>query len=151
MGGLYVADIFNLLIPGIDLNDPAKTGLSCMAISNMVDFICLGDISEVEQSESVKPGSRALRRDFGPVAPDETSDLAQQESEDLTPEDINVRVRFATSAFRDWVPEFLGRVLLLFSNLPEEGGKSGKAGGKTEQMTLQSVLVCPLSSLVGLR
>jgi hypothetical protein len=141
LGGVYISDIFQLLLPGIDLNDPGKTGLSCMAISNMVDFIRLGDISEVEDGKDVTPGARALRQAPRPTVADDPHDPAQHELEDLSPEEIDERIRFCTSIFRDWVPDFLGRVLLLFSNLPEEGGKSGRAGGKTEQMTLQSVLV----------
>lgn len=140
-GGLFVADIFGLLIPGIDLNDPAKTGLSCMAISNMVDLIRLGDISEQEEGDDIKPGTRAMRRTARAMVEDDPNDATQQAMEELSPEDVNSRVRFATSAFRDWVPEFLGRVLLLFGNLPEEGGKSGRAGGKSEAMTLYGVLV----------
>lgn len=136
-GGIYVADIFALLLPGIDLNDPAKTGLSCMAISNMVDFIRIGDISDGDETPSVGGVLRKTQRPM-PHDPDESK---SDEVEDLSVEEVNSRVRFATAAFRDWVPEFLGRVLLLFSNLPEEGGKSGKAGGKTEALTVQSVLV----------
>ena len=109
----------------------------------MVDFIRVGDISELEEDESVKPGSRALRRTPRPTVADDPNDPIQHEMEDLSPDEVNGRVRFATTAFRDWVPEFLGRIFLLFGNLPEEGGKSGRAGGKTEQMTLMSVLVGP--------
>jgi proteasome activator subunit 4 len=137
---MYIGDIFGLLLPGIDLNDPAKTGLSCMAISNMVDFIRLGDISDLED-EQLSWKETSLRRLPRPLVEDDPNDPVQHEMEDLSPEEVSARIRFATAAFRDWVPEFLGRVLLLFSNLPEEGGKSGKAGGKTEQLTLQSVLV----------
>ncbi|WVQ63803.1 uncharacterized protein L199_001958 [Kwoniella botswanensis] len=139
-GGMYVADIFALLLPGIDLNDPAKTGLACMAISNMVDFIHMADISDNDEENNVTPGPRAVRKTPRPQVADDPNDPVQHEMEDLSPEEVNGRVRFATSAFRDWVPEFLGRVLLLFSNLPEEGGKSGRAGGKTEALTLSSVL-----------
>jgi len=146
---LYIGDIFQLLLPGIDLNDPTKTTLSCMAISNMVDFIRLGDISEVEGASDVTPGTRALRivpRVRVADDPNDPVDPVQRELEELSPEEMEERARFGTSIFRDWVPEFLGRVLLLFSNLPEEGGKSGRAGGKIEQVTLQSVLV---SSCIG--
>ncbi|WVR08974.1 hypothetical protein IAU60_006033 [Kwoniella sp. DSM 27419] len=139
-GGMFVADVFALLLPAIDLNDPAKTGLACMAISNIVDFISMADISEVEESGEDVPGPRAIRKVPRAQVADDPDDPVQHEMEDLTAEEVNARVRFATTAFRDWVPEFLGRVLLLFSNLPEEGGKSGRAGGKTEQLTLQSVL-----------
>ena len=138
---MLVADIFALLLPGIDLNDPAKTGLSCMAISNMVDYIRLSDISEVEGSDEVIPGSRGLRKMTRPVVEDDTTDPSQNEMADLSETEVHQRVRMATAAFRDWVPEFISRVLLLFANLPEEGGSSGRAGGKTEAMTLQSVLV----------
>lgn len=140
-GGMFIGDIFSLLLPGIDLNDPAKTGLSCMAISNMVDCITIGDISEVEEADQVVPRARALRTAPRIKVADDPNDPIQQEMEDLDPDEVNERVRFATSAFRDWVPEFLGRIFLLLSNLPEEGGKSGKAGGKIESMTVQSVLV----------
>lgn len=140
-----MADMFALLLPGIDLNDPAKTGLSCMAISNMVDFIRLSDISDLPDSNDVKPGSRALRQIPRPTVEDDPHEPTQNEMEDLGPDEVHGRVRFATAAFRDWVPEFLGRVLLLFANLPEEGGKSGRAGGKTEAMTLHSVLVSVMS------
>ena len=132
------------MLPGIDLNDPGKTGLSCMAISNMVDFIRLGDISEEEGAESVTPGARAVRKTPRVRVADDPNDPVdpvQREIEEFTPEEMEERVRFGTSVFRDWVPEFLGRVLLLFSNLPEEGGKTGRAGGKSEQLVLQSVLV----------
>jgi proteasome activator subunit 4 len=144
---MFVGDIFTLLLPGIDLNDPAKTGLSCMAISNMVDMIRLGDISEIDEDEAVVAGSRALRLEARPKVADDPNDPVQSEMEELTPEDVNSRVRFATAAFRDWVPEFLERVLLLIANLPEEGGRSGRAGGKTEALTLQSVLVSDTSDL----
>lgn len=140
-GGMYIADIFALLLPGIDLNDPSKTGLTCMAISNMVDFIHMSDISEVEDSSNIAPGMRATRKVERPKVEDDPDDPIQLEIEELSPEEVNERIRFATSGFRDWVPEFLGRVLLLFANLPEEGGKSGRAGGKTEQLTVMSVLV----------
>nr|XP_019009928.1 proteasome activator subunit 4 [Kwoniella pini CBS 10737]OCF48709.1 proteasome activator subunit 4 [Kwoniella pini CBS 10737] len=138
-GGMYVADIFALLLPGIDLNDPAKTGLSCMAISSMAEVIHMADISDNDQDDST-PGPRAVRSKPRPNVEDDPNDPVQHEMEDLSLGEVNDRVRFATSAFRDWVPEFLGRVLLLFSNLPEEGGKTGRAGGKTEALTLSHVM-----------
>jgi proteasome activator subunit 4 len=142
-GGLYVPDIFALLIPGIDLNDPSKTGLSCMAISNMVDLIHLSDISEIDETD-VPSHARALRKAPRIPVQDDQNELVQLDVDDLSTSEVAARMRFATSTFRDWVPEFIGRILLLFGNLPEEGGKTGKTGGKTEQLTLMSVLVRPL-------
>lgn len=139
MGGLFVGDIFTLLLPGIDLNDPGKTTLTCMAISSIVDFICIGDVSEVEYN--AHPGKRALRTAPRIKVDDDPDDPAHFEMEDLSPEEVNDRLRMTTSTFRDWVPDFVGRVLLLFGNLPEEGGKSGQAGGKLEAVVSASVLV----------
>lgn len=39
---------------------------------------------------------------------------------------------FSDSSCVDWVVSFFRRVFALYENLPEEGGKSGKTGGKTE-------------------
>ncbi|KAL7421289.1 Proteasome activator BLM10 [Cryptotrichosporon argae] len=139
MGGLYVASIFTALLPGIDLNDPTKTGLACMAICNMVDFVRLSDVSEAEGNDAA-PGARATRKLLRPIPEDDPNDPVSNELEDLTPEEIDARIRMSTAEFRDWVPEFISRVLLLFSNLPEEGGRTGRAGGKQEMMTLKSVL-----------
>lgn len=141
-GGMYIADILTLLLPGIDLNDPTKTGLSCMAICNMVDHIRIADISEYDEAKckAVTPGSRAVRTSPRTFVEDDPNDPIGQEFEDLSPEEVEQRIRMSTQAFRDWVPEFLGRVLLLIGNLPEEGGKTGRAGGKIEMLTLQSVL-----------
>ena len=140
---MYVADIFLLLLPGIDLNDPTKTGLSCMAISNIIDCIRVGDVSEVDEeaAKAARPGVRALREAPRVQLEEDLEEATNTELQDLSPDDVNARVRLSTAVFRDWLPEFLGRVLLLFANLPEEGGKSGRAGGKLEQITLQSVLV----------
>jgi proteasome activator subunit 4 len=120
-----------------------------MAISNMVDLIHLSDISDVDATDTSAPGARALRKVPRVPVKDDDNEPVQLDVTDLTPEEVDSRIRLATSSFRDWVPEFIGRIILLFANLPEEGGKSGKAGGKTEQLTLMSVLVC--SSFRGVR
>lgn len=138
-GGMYVADILNLLLPGIDLNDPTKTGLSCMAICNMVDQIRIADISDNEATPNGDAG-RTVRRVVRAKVDDDPNDPVGQEFEEMTEDEIESRLRISTGAFQDWVHEFLGRVLLLFANLPEEGGKTGRAGGRTEILTLQSVL-----------
>lgn len=141
MGGVFIGDIFQLLLPGIDLNDPVKTSLSCMAISNMVDFIKLGDISSKDGAPDRELGTRAQRSSESARAEDDPDDPVQGSMEDLSPAEVNERLRFSTMGWATWVEEFVGRVLLLFGNLPEEGGKSGRAGGKTEQMTLNTLLV----------
>jgi proteasome activator subunit 4 len=139
-GGMYIADLLTLLLPGIDLNDPIKTGLSCVAICNIIDHIRMADISDVDATDSTDVKGRTLRIQPRPHVEDDPNDPIGQEFEDLDAQEVEGRLRMSTGTFRDWVPEFLGRVMLLFANLPEEGGKTGRAGGKTEMLTLQSVL-----------
>ena len=115
-----------------------------MAISNIVDIIRMSDVSEVEGGGNIKAGPRALRTAPRLQIEEDPDEATQNELSQLSPDEVNERVKMSTAVFRDWVPEFIGRVLLLFSNLPEEGGKTGRAGGKSEAMTLASVLVSDL-------
>jgi proteasome activator subunit 4 len=46
---------------------------------------------------------------------------------------------FHLSALPDWLTSFLRRIFALYENLPEEGGKSLTAGGRTEESVLKSL------------
>lgn len=41
--------------------------------------------------------------------------------------------------FSDWVTSLFRRVLALYENLPEEGGKKGTTGGRQEENVLKSI------------
>lgn len=45
----------------------------------------------------------------------------------------------ALSTFLDWVTSLFRRVIALYENLPEEGGKKNTTGGKQEENVLKSV------------
>lgn len=140
MGGLYVADVLNLLLPGIDVNDPEKTTLTCQAIAAIVPYIHLGDISEVDEDNGATAGSRADRAAPRPQMTRDPDDSTLQDLADLTPEDVNARIRLSTGAFRDWVLDYVERIFLVFNNLPEEGGKSGRPGGKIEAVIIAALM-----------
>ncbi|KAG2149717.1 armadillo-type protein [Suillus cothurnatus] len=48
-------------------------------------------------------------------------------------------VRESTAGFADWVTSLFRRVLALYENLPEEGGKKKTTGGKSEETVLKSI------------
>lgn len=60
-----------------------------------------------------------------------TPRLSRQEERSLA--------RDSTATFADWVTSLFRRVLALYENLPEEGGKKGTTGGKMEESVLKSI------------
>ena len=57
----------------------------------------------------------------------------------LSREEERALARESTAAWADWVTSLFRRVLALFENLPEEGGKKGTTGGKMEEAVLKAI------------
>ena len=57
----------------------------------------------------------------------------------LSREEERALTRESTAGFADWVTSLFRRVLALFENLPEEGGKKGTTGGKMEEAVLKAI------------
>lgn len=57
----------------------------------------------------------------------------------LSREEERALTRESTAAWADWVTSLFRRVLALFENLPEEGGKKGTTGGKMEEAVLKAI------------
>ncbi len=57
----------------------------------------------------------------------------------LSREEERTLARESTAGFADWVTSLFRRVLALFENLPEEGGKKGTTGGKMEEAVLKAI------------
>ena len=57
----------------------------------------------------------------------------------LSREEERALTRESTAGFADWVTMLFRRVLALFENLPEEGGKKGTTGGKMEEAVLKAI------------
>ena len=75
------------------------------------------DVDTVELPEGTEPG--------------DTPSFSREEERSL--------VRDSTANFADWVTSLLRRVLSLFENLPEEGGRGNTTGGKSEESVIKSV------------
>ncbi|KAJ7596682.1 hypothetical protein C8J56DRAFT_918063 [Mycena floridula] len=135
-GQKHILPLLELCIPGIDLNDPAKTICASQFISNLVQHIKIGDLSA---QQSGVP--------FTDDAPDDSemdvddSEFPQGTENGMPPlsrSEERSLVRDSTNAFADWVTSLFRRVLALFANLPEEGGRRNTAG-KQEEAVLKSI------------
>ncbi|EMD41658.1 hypothetical protein CERSUDRAFT_110231 [Gelatoporia subvermispora B] len=144
-GAKHLLPILELLLPGIDLNDPPKTFCTTSFVIEIAQHIKFGEL--VRQS-----GEQSLAVDID-VAPPSSSRVPQLEF-DKFPDGIDGMadgvdgdydagiedgdIVDSTGSFADWVASFLRRVILLFENLPEEGA-NGSAGGPTEVQLIDSV------------
>lgn len=52
---------------------------------------------------------------------------------------VNLLLYSATDQTLDWVTSLFRRVIALYENLPEEGGKRNTTGGKQEESVLKSI------------
>ncbi len=110
-----------------------------MFISSVVQYIKIADVSM--HQVGVDLTSDAPAEDVMDV-----DDEAQFPSGVDTPgmptlsrEEEHALARESTAGFADWVTSLFRRVLALFENLPEEGGKKGTTGGKMEEAVLKAI------------
>ncbi|CAL1696420.1 unnamed protein product [Somion occarium] len=137
-GAKHLLPILELLLPGIDLNDPFKTFCTTAFLIEVAQYIKFGDLASMNQPklvvdiglESTSPPS--LQIDNMPAGIDEGDE------EQLSEQDEDALLRNTCGDFADWVAAFLRRVIVLFENLPEEGA-TGTAGGQTEVQLVDAV------------
>ncbi|KDQ54780.1 hypothetical protein JAAARDRAFT_134622 [Jaapia argillacea MUCL 33604] len=137
-GQKHLVPLLELCIPGIDLNDHIKTVCATMFIVSAVQHIKIGDLSI--QQTGLSFSTDAPAEDMMNI--DEQSGLPNGVEGNglvLSREDERALVRDSTASFADWVTSLFRRVLALYENLPEEGGKKGTTGGKQEESVLKSI------------
>ncbi|KAJ8084329.1 Proteasome activator BLM10 [Marasmius tenuissimus] len=136
-GQKHVVPLLELCIPGIDVNDPAKTLCASMFIVGVVQNIRVGDLS-IHQS-----GVPITEDGIGQMDVDQDNTQLPSGTESgmpaLSKEDERALVRDSTAVFADWVTSLFRRVLALYENLPEEGGRRNTTGGKIEEGLLSSI------------
>ncbi|KZW02065.1 hypothetical protein EXIGLDRAFT_736784 [Exidia glandulosa HHB12029] len=141
-GAKYLLTILELLIPGIDLNDPSKTLCTTAFLVEISQYIKFGDLSEVHVNGVVDetgdgrgaPGFNAAdTRTTMRLDPNSSFESQFSEAEE------DALVREASQGFADWVTSFFRRVILLMENLPEESNVGGRAGGDVEAQVIDSV------------
>ncbi|KAF9472467.1 hypothetical protein BDN70DRAFT_886944 [Pholiota conissans] len=144
-GAKYLVSILQLLIPGIDLNDPAKTLCTTSFLVEISQYIKIGDLTNYNDP----PPTSSL--DFEPALPPSRpaaslpsfslEDLDSTTTETLpilTDEEEDALLKESTGEFPDWVTNFIRRVIQLLENLPEEG-PNGSAGGANEVQVIDAV------------
>ncbi|KZP00936.1 ARM repeat-containing protein [Calocera viscosa TUFC12733] len=67
------------------------------------------------------------------------SDLSLIDLDDVEISDEERTLKNNTAAFPEWVTMYVERVFILIENLPEEGGRGNRTGGKSEDNVLKSV------------
>lgn len=120
-------------------NDPAKTVCATLFITGVAQSIKIGDLSMHHAGVALSgdiPPEEVMDVDDSERLPEGTEmgsmpKLSRQEERSLA--------RDSTAAFADWVTSLFRRVLALYENLPEEGGKKGTTGGKVEESVLKSI------------
>ncbi|KAA1468528.1 hypothetical protein DENSPDRAFT_833844 [Dentipellis sp. KUC8613] len=138
-GQKHVVPLLELCIPGIDLNDTGKTLCTTMFIVSVIECIKIGDLSLTQSGLSISsdaPADDQMSVDNETRLPD---GIDVGESSVLSREEERLLVRESTASFADWVTSLLRRVLALYENLPEEGGKNRTTGGKQEEAVLKAL------------
>lgn len=128
-------DLFSL--PGIDLNDSMKTVSTTWFISTIVQFVSLSDLTDYEPSEDANPAPWITPNSI--PLPIEPQDPDSDQPPALSIPEENQALRYSTGGLSAWLTEYIARVLTLFENLPDQGGKSLKTGGKQEETVNQMV------------
>ncbi|KAJ7785950.1 hypothetical protein B0H16DRAFT_1488659 [Mycena metata] len=138
-GQKHLVPLLELSLPGIDLNDPIKTNCATTFIVAAIQHVRIGDLST---HASGLPAFDAEMMDVEASDPDEApfptgTDLGVMPV--LSKDEERTLVRDSTASFADWVTALFRRVLALYENLPEEGGRNNKTGGKQEETTLTAI------------
>jgi Proteasome-substrate-size regulator, mid region len=161
-GAKHLVPLFDLCIPGLDVNDPMKTMSTCMFIIQAVATVKIADLTRPEAQEITRRGSVISYHETGQGGLDDRDDpdvaivveSSNGEIPKLSLAQENQLIRESTVGFPDWVEKFFKAVLALFDNLPEPG-KSGRTGGKLEESMTSSLnvsrmsLFCAFSLLKG--
>ncbi|KIY51373.1 hypothetical protein FISHEDRAFT_37518 [Fistulina hepatica ATCC 64428] len=139
-GARHLVLILQLLIPGIDLNDPGKTNCTVGFLMDIFSSIKIGDLRtgdnampQAMDTELAIPEDRSLQmpfidlEDFDPRLSDEEEDALLKES---------------TGDFADWVANFIRRVIQLLENLPEENDHGSGEGTVETQLVYAVIGAC---------
>ncbi|KAF8922284.1 armadillo-type protein [Mucidula mucida] len=137
-GQKHLLPLLELSLPGIDLNDPSKTVCTTMFIVSAIQHVKIGDVSMHQSGVPLTddiPDEGRMQVDDDTRLPDGTETPTPM----LSRADERALARDSTAAFADWVAALFRRVIALYENLPEEGGRRNTTGGKQEESVLKSI------------
>ncbi|PSR80950.1 hypothetical protein PHLCEN_2v6585 [Hermanssonia centrifuga] len=139
-GQKHIVPLLELCIPGIDLNDPMKTLCASLFVVSVVQHMKIGDLS-IQQGGA--PLSDAQAEEMMDINGHDHSQIPSGtdvgETVILSREEGRTLARDSAAGFADWVVSLFRRILALYENLPEEGGKKNTTGGKMEEAVLKSL------------
>ncbi|KAF8226105.1 hypothetical protein L208DRAFT_1425249 [Tricholoma matsutake] len=144
-GAKYLVPILQLLIPGIDLNDPSKTLCTTSFLVDVSQSIKFGDLTANEEYPVVLLDSEptlALGTSISPSL--STHEVYTDVESRLGDEKEDALLRDSTSSFPDWVANFICRVIQLLENLPDEGLASGATEGEFQVV---DAVICACSQI----
>ncbi|KAJ3973169.1 hypothetical protein EV361DRAFT_980091 [Lentinula raphanica] len=144
-GAKYLVPILDLLIPGIDLNDPSKTLCTTAFLVEISQYIQFSDLSELSGTRPTptehNPQPNEFSKSSGKLPSFELNgfgDLVSDMESRLSPDEEDTLLKDTTASFADWLANFVRRVIQLMENLPDEG-PNGYSGGATEVQVVDSV------------
>jgi proteasome activator subunit 4 len=141
-GAKYLVPILQLLIPGIDLNDPSKTLCTTAFLVEISQYIQIGDLTVTDDASrnqhSLTDSEHPLPADNRGSYPSFSIDATSENEVILSGEEEDELLKDSTASFPDWIADFIRRVIQLFENLPEEG-PNGTAGGASEVQVVDAV------------
>ncbi|KAJ7071512.1 hypothetical protein C8F01DRAFT_1110832 [Mycena amicta] len=135
-GQKHLVALLELSLPGVDLNDPSKTSCATTFIVAAIQHIRIGDLSTQTTGSTFDEEMMAVDGTDSTPFPSGTE---LGDTPMLSKDEERALVRDSTANFADWVTSLFRRVLALYENLPEEGGRRNTTGGKTEETVLSSI------------
>ncbi|KZT40114.1 hypothetical protein SISSUDRAFT_983884 [Sistotremastrum suecicum HHB10207 ss-3] len=140
-GGPYLVQILDLLVPGVDLNDPGKTLCTTDFLVEAAQYIKFANIADEEFPYAVTDDTYghvpASASPTPMVTVESFLDDGQSEEPKISTAEADEMLRISTMGFADWATSFFRRVLLLLENLPDEG--LGSRSGETEVQVVDAV------------
>ncbi|KAF9193043.1 hypothetical protein BGZ51_004276 [Haplosporangium sp. Z 767] len=124
-GGKHLTPLLHLTVPGVDLNDPAKTWYTLLFVASMISTVPIRDLTEM--------GSAGF--EWGGIEEDM---LDSNEVVDMELEDSNRKA--TTAEFEEWLMKFLRRVIAMFSNYPDVG--QGAKADSVESYVTKTISYC---------
>jgi proteasome activator subunit 4 len=133
-GGKHLIPLLDLCIPGIDVNDPAKTMNTALFILHGFSVIKVDDLTQADTGDIFDYEGGAVASTAGDGVDGEGKEISEAIKEE------NRLLRESTASFPDWVDRFFRQILALFDALPERG-RGNRTGGKAEEGMTTFVLV----------
>ncbi|KAK3822755.1 MAG: hypothetical protein J3Q66DRAFT_424160 [Benniella sp.] len=127
-GGKHLLPLLHLTVPGVDLNDPAKTWHTLVFVATTLLSVPVKDLTE----------SGSMGFEWGGME----GSFDSEEVVDLEFED-SVR-KASTGEFEEWLMKFLRRIIFMFENYPDvnQGVKKDNVETSVTGTTHVSIIYC---------